>query len=216
MRDRTELLRQLMKSVGISSFQMLGDRVGMSRRAINTLRKGAAANLKYTDLAKLSEILQIELSELIAKFIDVSDHNQSLSSQIADLRQEYQELQRKLENQQQESRSLFVRETIQQLESLLLQLPSAVYAAQQNPQMLAKSILPLLRPIDTILQKWGIIAIGSVGAKVIYDPQKHQLMEVMAEGETLKEGDLVTVRYVGYLQGEKLLHRARVCFSKTD
>ena len=202
MADRTEILRQLMKLVGISSFQALSDRTGISRRAIDTLRKGNAATLRYADLAKLAEVLQIELNEFIPKFI-----TESSSSTIADLQEEYKHLQQKLETQKQELRSQFERETIQQLESLLLQLPSAAHAAQNNPNMSAKNILPLLRPLDTLLQKWGISMIGSVGAEVSYDPRKHQLMEGSNE---IEDGDLAIVRYVGYIQGEKLLYRARV------
>lgn len=202
MADRTEILRQLMKLVGISSFQVLSDRTGVSRRAIDRLRKGNAATLRYADLDKLAEVLQIELNEFIPKFIP-----ESSSSAIADLREEYKHLQQKLENQKQELRSQFERETIQQLESLLLQLPSAAHAAQNNPNMLAKNILPLLRPIDALLQKWGISVIGSVGAEVSYDPQKHQLMEGSSK---IDDWELAIVRYVGYMQGEKLLYRARV------
>lgn len=207
MDDRTEILRQLMKQVGISSFQILGERTNLSRRAIDTLRKRNAANLKYADLAKLAEVLQIEVTEVIAKFISNTSNPESPSLAIAALREEYQRLQQKLEQQKIELRSQFERETIQQLESLILQLPSAAHAAQQNPNMLAKNILPLLRPLDALLQKWGISAIGSVGTEVTYDSQKHQLMEGSHE---IKEGDTAIVRYVGYMQGEKLLYRARV------
>jgi len=207
MDDRTEILRLLMKQVGISSFQILSERTGISRRAIDTLRKGNAATLRYADLAKLAEVLQIEVTEVIAKFISDSNNPESPISEIVALREEYQRLQQKLELQKFELRSQFERETIQQLESLILQLPSAAYAAQQNPNMLAKNILPLLRPIDALLQKWGITAIGSVGKEVNFDSQKHQLMEGSDE---IKEGDIAIVRYVGYMQGEKLLYRARV------
>ncbi|MFN5265111.1 MAG: nucleotide exchange factor GrpE [Pseudanabaena sp.] len=207
MDDRTEILRLLMKQVGISSFQILSERTGISRRAIDTLRKRNAATLRYADLAKLAEVLQIEVTEVIAKFISDSNNPESPISEIVALREEYQRLQQKLELQKFELRSQFERETIQQLESLILQLPSAGYAAQQNPNMLAKNILPLLRPIDALLQKWGITAIGSVGKEVNFDSQKHQLMEGSDE---IKEGDIAIVRYVGYMQGEKLLYRARV------
>lgn len=207
MDDRTEILRLLMKQVGISSFQILSERTGISRRAIDTLRKGNAATLRYADLAKLAEVLQIEVTEVIAKFISDSNNPESPISEIAALREEYQRLQQKLELQKFELRSQFERETIQQLESLILQLPSAAYAAQQNPSMLAKNILPLLRPIDALLQKWGVSAIGSVGKEVDFDSQKHQFMEGSDE---IKEGDVAIVRYVGYMQGEKLLYRARV------
>jgi molecular chaperone GrpE (heat shock protein) len=207
MDDRTEILRQLMKLVGISSFQILSDRTGISRRAIDTLRKRNAAALRYADLAKLAEVLQIEVTEVTAKFISDSNNPESPVLEVAALREEYQRLQQKLEQQTLELRSQFERETIQQLESLILQLPSAAYAAQQNPNMLAKNILPLLRPIDLLLQKWGITAIGSVGKEVNFDSQKHQLMEGSDE---IKEGDIAIVRYVGYMQGKKLLYRARV------
>ena len=207
MDDRTEILRQLMKLVDIPSFKILGDRVGMSRRAIDTLRKGNAIDLKHKDLAKLAEVLQIELGELISKFIDDSSDRQSPSLAIADLREECRRLQQKLELQKRELRSQFERETIQQLESMLLQLPSATYAAQQNPNMLAKNILPLLRPVNSLLQKWGITAIGAVGEEVIYNSQQHQSIDGCQD---LKDGDMVIVRYVGYLQGDKLLYRARV------
>jgi hypothetical protein len=94
---------------------------------------------------------------------------------------------------------------LQVLESLLLQLPTAVYAAQQNPQVSAVKLLPLLRPIDALLQQWGIEAIAQVGVELPYDPQQHQLM-----AGTAAMGDRVRVRYVGYRQGDKLLYRAKV------
>ena len=207
MDDRTEILRQLMKLAGISSFQILSDRTGVSRRAIDTLRKGNAATLRYADLAKIAEVLQIELTELIATCITLSSNHESLNSEISSLREEYQHLLNQLAHQKQDLRSQFEREVIQQLESLILQLPSAAYAAQTNPNMLAKNILPLLRPIDALLQKWGVTAIGAVGAQVAYDSQKHELMD---GSEEIVEGDLAIVRYVGYMQKEKLLYRARV------
>ena len=207
MDDRTATLRQLMKLAGISSFQILSDRTGVSRRAIDTLRKGNAATLRYADLAKIAEVLQIELTELIATCITLSSNHESLNSEISSLREEYQHLLNQLAHQKQDLRSQFEREVIQQLESLILQLPSAAYAAQTNPNMLAKNILPLLRPIDALIQKWGITAIGVVGAQVAYDSQKHELMD---GSEEIVEGDLAIVRYVGYMQKEKLLYRARV------
>lgn len=222
MNDRTEILRQQMTLVGISSFQSLSEQTGVSRRAIDTLRKGNASTLKYTDLSKLAQILQIELTELIAKFIhplnssqinessstsSSEPSNNSSNATILALRDEYQSLQQKLENQQQELRSQFERETIQQLESLLLQLPSATYAAKQNPDLPAKNILPLLKPLDQLLHKWGITGIGSVGEEIPYDPQRHQLMEGTEEMEL---GHPVIVRYVGYAKDGTLLYRARV------
>ena len=73
--------------------------------------------------------------------------------------------------------------------------------------MLAKNILPLFKPLDVLLQKWGITVIGFVGEEIAYDPQKHQLIEGNDEVEI---GNPAIVRYIGYTKGEILLYRARV------
>jgi molecular chaperone GrpE (heat shock protein) len=63
--------------------------------------------------------------------------------------------------------------------------------------------------LDHLLEDWGIKAIAPVGTEVNYDPRLHQLMDG-AELELVKEGDVVLVRYTGYVRGEQLLYRARV------
>jgi len=120
-------------------------------------------------------------------------------------KREYERLQRQLEDQRSHLHQEFQQATLQQLESLILQLPTALYAAQLNPQVPASRLTPLLRPLDQLLSAWGIEAIAPVGSEVPYDPQRHQLMEGIAN-----VGDLVNVRYTGYVQGEKLLYRAKV------
>ncbi|NES19707.1 MAG: nucleotide exchange factor GrpE, partial [Symploca sp. SIO3E6] len=79
------------------------------------------------------------------------------------------------------------------------------YAAQQNEQLPAVKLLPLMRPVESLLQKWGVEAIAPVGAEVSYNPQYHQLISGNAQ-----PGEMVKVRYTGYRQGEKLLYRAKV------
>ena len=54
---------------------------------------------------------------------------------------------------------------------------------------------------------------GTVGEVVPYDPQFHQLLEGGGNAET---GDPVIIRYVGYLQGDKLLYRAKVSPVRKD
>jgi molecular chaperone GrpE (heat shock protein) len=127
------------------------------------------------------------------------------SSGLEELQREYDRLQAQLTQQRQVLWQEFQQTSVQILESLLLQLPTAAYAAQQNPQVPAVKLLPLLRPLEQLLQEWGIEAIAPVGSEVAYDPQWHQLME-----GTATVGDLVKIRYTGYRQGETLLYRAKV------
>jgi molecular chaperone GrpE (heat shock protein) len=131
-----------------------------------------------------------------------------LQQTLDTLNQEYQRLQKQLQDQQAQLWQEYQRSTVQALESLLLQWPTAAYAARQHPEAPAMKILPLLRPLETLLDVWGIVLIGEVGAEIAFDPQWHQLMP---GGEsTATKGDKVTVRYVGYRQGETLLYRAKV------
>ncbi|MGC1395795.1 MAG: hypothetical protein WA828_16180, partial [Coleofasciculaceae cyanobacterium] len=61
------------------------------------------------------------------------------------------------------------------------------------------------RPVEQLMQEWGVEAIASVGSEIPYDPQWHQLMD-----GTAAPGEMVKVRYVGYKTAEKLLYRAKV------
>jgi molecular chaperone GrpE (heat shock protein) len=110
-----------------------------------------------------------------------------------------------LANQRQELCQEFQQASLQVIESWLLQWPTAAHKARENPQLAAVKLLPLVRPIQQLLQQWGVEAIAPVGAGIPYDPQLHQLLE-----GTAQPGETVKVRYTGYRQGEKLLYRAKV------
>jgi DNA-binding Xre family transcriptional regulator len=226
-KEYAQHLRQLMLAVGVESFRELAVRSQVSRRAIDKLKQGGAETLKYQDLDRLCQILAISLAELVTRFSKA--RNPSINSPVNDsinssslangteseiktevpipseLHAEYQRLKQQLAQQGELLRADFQQESLQILESLLLQLPTAAHAAQTNATMPARNLLPLLRPIDRLLKHWGIEAIASVGAEIAYNPHKHQLMDGTAE-----IGTPVIVRYVGYEQGEKLLYRARV------
>ncbi|NET03251.1 MAG: helix-turn-helix domain-containing protein [Symploca sp. SIO2B6] len=127
------------------------------------------------------------------------------SELVASLRQEYQRLQQQLESQRETLMQEFQLSSLQVLESWLVFWPSAAHAARQNQQLPAVKLLPLMRPIEQLLQQWGIEAIASIDSEIPYDPQQHQLIEGSAQ-----PGKTVRVRNLGYRQGEKLLYRAKV------
>lgn len=202
--DRTPPLQQWMQQAGFSSFRALSQATGISEKQIRRIRRGEVSQLRLEMLQRLSQSLQVSLPELLAALVE-SAPRQEASSDLATLKQEYDRLQARLDQQQRELWQEFQQSSVQILESLLLQLPTAVYAAQQNPQVPAVKLLPLLRPLDRLLEEWGIEAIAGVGSEIPYDPQQHQLMEGTAQA-----GESVRVRYTGYRQGDKLLYRAKV------
>jgi molecular chaperone GrpE (heat shock protein) len=210
--DFTQKLQGLMQRIGISSFKALSRAAGVSERQILRLRQGKLEQMRIDVLLRLSAVLQMPLSELVVTFStgellqDKTASIQELLEEIADLKQEYQRSQLQLVQQREILLQEFQQSTLQLLESLLLQWPTAAQKAQENPQLAAVKIVPLVqKPLEKLLQAWGVEAIAPVGAELPYNPQLHQLME-----GTPQPGETVKVRYIGYVQGEKLLHRAKV------
>jgi molecular chaperone GrpE (heat shock protein)/DNA-binding Xre family transcriptional regulator len=221
-----EKLQELMQRVGISSYKALGQTASVSKGQILQLRRGNIKVMRLSILLKLSQALQISLNDLVMAFLGVPDSdvsdislNKSISIQpvetnkeqdllqkIDELKQEYQRLQNQMEVSRQEAQQEFILSNLQVLESLLLQFPTAAQKAQENPQLAAVKILPLVqKPLENLLNAWGVEAIAPVGAEIPYDPQWHQLLE-----GTAQPGESVKVRYTGYRKGEKLLYRAKV------
>ncbi|MGJ5629509.1 nucleotide exchange factor GrpE [Nostoc sp. CALU 1950] len=205
-------LQDLMQQVGISSFKALSRAAGVSERQILRLRQGKLEQMRVEVLLKLSSVLQMSLNELITTFSTVEllqeqkVSTQELLQEIADLRREYDRSQLQLEQQREILLQELQQSSLQLLESLLLQWPTAAKTAQENPQLAAVKIVPLVqKPLEKLLQAWGVEAIAPVGAELPYDPQLHQLIK-----GTAQPGEIVKVRYTGYLQGEKLLYRAKV------
>ena len=231
----TTLLQHLMQRVEIPSFRALSRQAGVSDWQVKQLRQGQAAKMRLEPLLKLSQALEITLADLLETFgiscppasrpttaetmKAVEGVNQAAiaspnrpdgptkqaAEKIAALQQEYQRLEAQLAQQAASLHQKFQEDTLQALESWLLQWPTVAYAVQQNPQILASRLLPLTRPIENLLDSWEVHAIATVGSEVPYDPQRHQLMEGDAQ-----PGEPVKVRYTGYCQREKLLYRAKV------
>jgi DNA-binding Xre family transcriptional regulator len=199
--DHTPQLQTLMRSGGVSTFKELSQKAGISEQQIRRLRRGQIGQMRLETLQKLSQALQVTIADLLKTFSETQEE----TPQTASLQHEYQRLQSQLSQQRDDLWQEFQQTSLQTLEPWLLQWSAAAYAAQQNPQLTAIKLLPLVRPIEQLIQQWGIEAIGTVGSEIPYDPQFHQLMSGTAE-----PGELVKVRYAGYQQPDRLLHRVKV------
>ncbi|MFB2969667.1 helix-turn-helix domain-containing protein [Aerosakkonema sp. BLCC-F183] len=204
--DYTHQLQDLMQRVGVLSFKALSRSAGVSERQLMRLRRGQIMQMQVENLVKLGQVLQVSLEELLATFSDRQIGRTEKAGEVSPaLQQEYQRLQAQMQSQRQSLMQEFQLTSLQVLESWLIQWPTAAYAAGQNPQLPAVKLLPLLRPVEQLVQQWGVEAIAPVGTELPYDPQQHQLMELTAQ-----PGDRVKVRYTGYRQGDRLLYRAKV------
>ncbi len=211
-----QILYQLMEKAGISDLSELSQLSGIAELQLIRLQHGLMPKMQIEILLKLSQALQIPVDKLLTLFcpefqLPSSSRQEDDSAALDTLKQEYQRLQQQLEQQREILAQEFQQASVQSLESWLLQWPTAAFVAQQNPQLPAVKLLPLVKPVTDLLKHWGVEAIASVGETIPYDPQWHQLMEGSAEpGETVK------IRYVGYRQGEKLLYRAKVSLVTGD
>ena len=199
--DLTSQLQELMQKVSINSFKELARSTGTSTHTISKLRSGKLDTLRWGSIVKISNTLKISTSEFIKIFGD----SQTGYRELELLQQEYRHLQQQFQQQRETLRSEFQSQSLQTLESFLTYFPTAKHAAINNPDFPASKIFPLIGSIDRLIQQWGVTLIGSVGSQVAYDPRWHQLIE-----GTANRDELVTVRYVGYRQGEKLIFRSQV------
>ncbi len=206
--DFTQSLQKLMQGLGVSSYKALAKTAGVSDRQLLRLRRGELNRMRVDVLLKLSQALQVSLTELVVTFSPATEQptpEEESTPAVTQLKKEYERLQAQLDTQRQELWLEFQQSSLQVIESWLLQWPTAAQKARENPQLAAVKLLPLVRPIEQLLQKWEVEAIAPVGAEVAYDPQLHQLLE-----GTAQPGEKVKVRYTGYHQGDKLLYRAKV------
>lgn len=203
-KDLTVKLQELMHKVGINSLRELYRSTGTSAHTIDKIRSGKIDTLRLETLVKISSILQVSVIELIETFDGRSIFG-SQDRSIEILKQEYQHLQQQFRSQRETLQSEFQYQSLQTLESFLTYFPAAKYAAANNPDFPASKIFPLIGSIDRLISSWGVTVIGEIGSKITYDPRWHQLIEGAANPE-----ELVTVRYVGYRQGDKLIFRAKV------
>ncbi len=203
-------LQQLMIQAGVSDLKALTKISNVSLWQLERLQHGLLYTMSVNTLMKLSQALGVSVTHLISIFVDSSKCPDNWQKQTetggSDFwQQEYGRLQQKMEQQEDTVYQKFQQSSLQTIESWLIQWPTAVTAILKNPELPAARLLPLLKPLETLVSQWGIEQIASVGKELPYNPQWHELMKGNA-----KPGDMVKVRYVGYKQNDKILHKPKV------
>jgi len=137
-------LRERMQAVGLSSWQALQARAGISRRALDQVRQGQWGSLRLEQLQKLAAALEWELGSLLGGG-DPSPRGSNTAEAIFSL-----------------------------LQPLLTSYPTVREIARRKPDWPAQNVTALFRSLDALLQQWGYEAIGSPLESVPFDPQLHQ------------------------------------------
>ncbi len=145
------------------------------------------------------EITSDALESSQDKYFQLNQDFQEQVNQLTD-RILYLEAKNSQLNENNEILSLQVTQKIQeecfeQLQSLLTNYPTAKMMVKFKPELAAKNVIALLKPLDNLLSYWQINTIGKPWQKVNFNPQLHQ-----ADCDEINEGDLVYIRFVGYSQ----------------
>lgn len=199
MTDTHRILHDLMNQAQIRDYLEFSRKSRVSELQFYRLEHNLLDNIPLGVLKKIAKALNISVTTLI-------DH---LSSSF-DLLHHHSQENLTINNQELTDNLIaeYQQETISILESLLLQLPTVIHVVNNNPELPASRILPLLQPLNQLLSTWEIEPIGKVGDMLDYNPQEHELIENSdVNPEEIKQ---VEIRYVGYRQRDKLLYRAKV------
>ena len=206
-----ESLQRVMQQANIASQRALAEKANVSRWQVQQLRQGKIETMRLSVLKKIAAALDCSLAELLQAFDPEPSETTTPAADVADnseatlLRQEYTRLEKRLEQQAEILQYQFQTEALQTLESWLTYWPTAAKAATERDGFDAKKLLPLVKPVERLVESWGVMPMGTVGERLSYDPQHHQLVRGIAN-----PGDPVRISHVGYHHGEKLLQRTKV------
>lgn len=217
------LLQERMNQLEIPSWKALAEKSGLTVLQLRLARQGAIAELKLSQLIQLATALHWKLEELLHNFAAVSsaitekiepsftptqiqeEFLLASAHQEEELRQQCLRLRDELQQQKSQLRADFREATFEQLQPLLTNYPSARQMAEAKPSLPAKNLSALFTPLDNLLESWGIEPIGFAWEQVAYNPQLHQ-----ADTDSIAEGELVYIRFVGYRAQERILCPAKV------
>ncbi|WP_017307250.1 nucleotide exchange factor GrpE [Spirulina subsalsa] len=125
--------------------------------------------------------------------------------QVQQLQQQCRRMRAELQQGTEQIRGDIKTEVFEQLQTLLMNFPTACTMAEAKPNLPAKNLIALFTPLKNLLQTWGYEPIGSAWEQVIFDPQIHQ-----GDRNDIQAGDLVYIRFVGYREGDRILCPAKV------
>ena len=154
---------------------------------------------------------QKTIKELRSEVASLNCQQQQANRELESRQQQVTHVKKEVERQEQnrtcdleQERNRIERELFTVLEPLLLSLPTAKEAIRKNPELLAKDMIGMFRPVEDFAEKLGLSVIGEVGEEVPYDSARHDSANVVEPGAPVR---IVTV---GYCRGEEIWIKARV------
>lgn len=128
-------------------------------------------------------------------------------NQINTMKAEYKELK---ENMLKKEEQVLKDEKVKMykaISQLLINYPTAKNKIQENPELKARDLLGMLKPLEKIMDYLKLETIGQVGQEVIYDEKLHLPVSSNINIDGLEK---VKIKFVGYKISDTILDKAKV------
>ena len=191
------VLQPLMNQAGLPTWAALSRASGVSAKQLRRVRQGQLAQLRMATLFQIAAALQMKPSELLAELNGDRDLDPSPEHPVN----------RSVDWPTESSYDPepLHRESLDRLESWLRYWPVAAATVAAGANVKPNALVKLVKPVEQLIESWGVEAIAAIGDRLPYNPQWHQLT-----AGTLEPGTPVTVISPGYRYRGKLLFRAEV------
>lgn len=162
----------------------------------------------YDRLARGMNSLRNTISTLERNIGDMAAQIADRDRRITRLRDEYKALQQRETTEARVSSRDERLALFKKLEPLATQLPTLHRSVKEGADVSAEDVLEMLAPLNEALADMGFELIGQAGRQVSFDPTRHRAVGKGAR--SVKPGDRVKVRYVGYLHEGDVVVKAQV------
>ncbi len=132
------------------------------------------------------------------------DKTKELTEQM---RREYLSLKSNSKQDTEQANKDLKEEIYRSISQLMLNYEPAIKKVDQNPELRAKDMIGMLKPLENFRDYMGLEKIGEIGQKTYFDETIH----VPTRKDTVfSNGDEITIEFVGYKMDGNILDKAKV------
>ncbi len=152
------------------------------------------------------EQLKGEVLDLRRKVMELEIASEEKENLIESLKKEYEAFQSRYKDNTVNVKEEDLIEIFTEISPHLTQLNTMKKLDEKGKDIKIKDLFRLIKQIEKIFEKRGVIKIGEAGEKVTYNSSLHQ----PAGNMSLSEAEEVIIRFCGYKIQDKLIKRALV------
>jgi len=152
------------------------------------------------------ETLKGEVLDLRRKVMELEITSEEKENLIESLKKEYEAFHSRCKDNTVNAKEEEIIDIFTEISAPLTQLNTMRKLDEKGKDIKIKDLFRLIKQIEKVFEKRGVIKIGEAGEKVPYDSTLHQSAGNMSPSET----EEVVIRFCGYKLQDRLIKRALV------